>query len=74
MGYIEGGAHSKQWLVSDEDEKAMYHKFSNGGHIILWCENIESESDHHPLRRKRRIKRQPEGRMKMKRWMAYIWN
>ena len=45
MGYFEGRAHSKQWLVSDEDVKAMYRKFSKGGRITLWCENIDSERE-----------------------------
>ena len=33
MGYFEGRAHSTRWLVSDEDLKAMYRKFSMGGHV-----------------------------------------
>ena len=54
MGYFEGRAHSKQWLVSDEDIKAMYRKFSKGGRISLWCENIECERERSPPSKKKK--------------------
>lgn len=60
MGYFEGRAHSKQWLVSDEDVKAMYHKFSKGGRITLWCENIESERERSPPSKKKKKKEDKE--------------
>ena len=54
MGYFEGRAHSKQWLVSNEDVKAMYRKFSKGGRISLWCENIECEREQSPPSKKKK--------------------
>ena len=58
VGYFEGRAHSKQWLVSDEDVKAMYRKFSKGGRITLWCENIDSERERSPPSKKKKKKKE----------------
>ena len=58
MGYFEGRAHSKRWLVSDEDLKAMYRKFSKGGRVNLWCENIESERERSPPAKKKKKKQE----------------
>ena len=60
MGYFEGRAHSKQWLVSDEDVQAMYQRFSKGGRIVLWCENIESEKEQAPPSKKKKKKEDKE--------------
>ena len=60
MGYFEGRAHSKQWLVSDKDVKVMYHKFSKGGRVTLWCENIESERSP-PSKKKKKKDKEPKG-------------
>ena len=65
IGYFEGRAHSKQWLVSNEDLRAMYEKFCEGGR---WCENIESEKEQTPpsKRKKKKTRNRLEERTKKK--------
>ena len=40
--------------MSNEDVKAMYRKFSKGGRISLWCENIECEREQSPPSKKKK--------------------
>ena len=36
VGYYEGPKHSKMWIVTNEDLKAMYETYV-AGEITLWC-------------------------------------
>ncbi len=36
IGYFDG--QTKIWLVTTEDVKSMYNKYSKGGQITIWCD------------------------------------
>ena len=42
VGYYHGQAHSKIWLISESDLKAMYQKHPSG-EITLWCVGRSAE-------------------------------
>ena len=42
VGYYEGQQHTKVWLVTSDDLKSMYTKFS-GGQLTLWCDGKSEE-------------------------------
>ncbi len=44
VGYFEGQQHSKVWLVSPDNLRAMYAKYPRGD-ITLWCDRSEPVED-----------------------------
>ena len=45
VGYLEGRAHHKRWIVRQEDLKLMYESFNPEDDIKLWCEaKVNEES------------------------------
>ena len=52
VGYFEGQQHSKVWLYSNDDLKAMYTKYPTG-EITLWCDG-KSDSEQSSVRGKRK--------------------
>ena len=43
VGYYEGSQQAKIWLVTTDDLKTLYQKFSSGGQITLWCDGRAQE-------------------------------
>ena len=43
VGYFEGQSHTKKWIVSGQDLKAMCSYFDGKECISLWCDGKEQE-------------------------------
>ena len=55
LGYYEGQQHSKIWLSSKEDFKAMYSRYPKG-EIMLWCDGRAAENEEDEQSRRKRKK------------------
>ena len=52
VGYYEGSQQAKIWLVTSDDLKTLYQRFSGGGQITLWCDGRAQEVDNSRKRKR----------------------
>ena len=45
VGYFEGKASTKYWIVSEEDIQAMYNALFEGDVITIWCDGRGKTED-----------------------------
>ena len=45
VGYFEGKASAKYWIVSEEDIQAMYNAHFEGDVITIWCDGRGKTED-----------------------------
>ena len=60
VGYFEGKQHTKKWLVTSQDLKAMYSYFQGKPCLSLWCDGSkdQQEDDHEETAPRKKTKKE----------------